>query len=146
MSDRRLVIRASHIVAYQDSGHRYRRDGVIVIEGNTIAHVVGRFAGEADEIVDATDKSVTPGLISYHAHFAGSPHDKSFIEDVGPRNFDMSRLFEMLPTRAAAQDEESTRACIDFSMAELVKTGCTTVVDLGGCNDYTVQCVGARSD
>jgi hypothetical protein len=30
--------------------------------------------------------------------------DKSFIEDVGPRNFYLSGLFEMLPTRSAAQD------------------------------------------
>jgi 5-methylthioadenosine/S-adenosylhomocysteine deaminase len=143
MPGRRIIIRASHIVAYQDGGHRYLQDGVIVIEGNTIAHVGRQFAGEADEIIDATHKIVTPGLISCHAHLAGSPLDKSFIEDVGPRNFYMSGLFEMLPTRAAAQDEESTRACIDFSMAELLKTGCTTVVELGGCHDYTVQRAGA---
>ena len=111
MPDRRLVIRASHIVAYQDGGHRYLRDGVIVIEGNTIAHVGRQYTGEADEIIDASRKLVTPGLISCHAHLAGSPLDKSFIEDVGPRNFYMSGLFEMLPTRAAAQDADSTQAC-----------------------------------
>jgi 5-methylthioadenosine/S-adenosylhomocysteine deaminase len=143
MMGRRLVVRASHIIAYQDGGHRYLQDGVIVIEGNTITQVGRQFAGEADEIIDASHKIVTPGLISCHAHLAGSPLDKSFIEDVGPRNFYMSGLFEMLPTRAAAQDEESTRACIDFSMAELIKTGCTTVVELGGFSDYTVQRAGA---
>jgi 5-methylthioadenosine/S-adenosylhomocysteine deaminase len=143
MPGRRIVIRASHIVAYQDGGHRYLRDGAIVIEGNTISQVARQFAGDADEIIDATHKIVTPGLISCHAHLAGSPLDKSFIEDVGPRNFYLSGLFEMLPTRAAAQDEESTRACIDFSMAELLKTGCTTVAELGGCSDYTVERAGA---
>jgi 5-methylthioadenosine/S-adenosylhomocysteine deaminase len=81
-------------------------------------------------------------LISCHAHLAGSPLDKSFIEDVGPRNFYMSGLFEMLPTRAAAQDDAGTRACIDFSMAELLRTGCTTAVELGGCSDDTVQRAG----
>jgi cytosine/adenosine deaminase-related metal-dependent hydrolase len=143
MPSRRLVVRASHIVAYQDGGHRYLRDGVIVIEGNAITQVGRQFAGEVDEVIDATHKIVTPGLISCHAHLAGSPLDKSFIEDVGPRNFYMSGLFEMLPTRAAAQDEESTQACIDFSMAELIKSGCTTVVELGGFSDYTVQRAGA---
>jgi 5-methylthioadenosine/S-adenosylhomocysteine deaminase len=143
MPGRRLVVRASHIVAYQDGGHRYLRDGVIAIEGNTIAQVGGQFAGGADEVIDATHKIVTPGLISCHAHLAGSPLDKSFIEDLGPRNFYMSGLFEMLPTRAAAQDEDSTRACIDFSMAELLKTGCTTAVELGGFSDYTVDSAGA---
>ena len=143
MPGRRLVIQASHIVAYQDGGHRYLRDGVIVLEGNTIAHVGRQFTREADEVIDATHKIVTPGLISCHAHLAGSPLDKSFIEDVGPRNFYMSGLFEMLPTRAAAQDEDSIQACIDFSMAELLTTGCTTVVELGGFNEYTVERAGA---
>jgi 5-methylthioadenosine/S-adenosylhomocysteine deaminase len=142
MSSRRLMIRASQIVAYQDGGHRYLHDGVIVIEGNTVTHVGQQFVGEADEIIDATHKIVTPGLISWHAHLAGSPLDKSFIEDVGPRDFYLSGLFDMLPTRAEAQDEDSTRACIDFSMAELINTGCTTVVELGGFNDCTVQRAG----
>jgi hypothetical protein len=41
----RLVVRASPTVAYQYRGHCYLRDRVIVIEGNTIAHVRRRFAG-----------------------------------------------------------------------------------------------------
>lgn len=142
MPGRRIVIRASHIVAYQDGGHCYLDDGVIVIEGNTIAHVGRHFAGEAEEIIEATGKIVTPGLISCHAHLTGSPLDKSFIEDVGPRNFYMSGLFEMLPTRAAAQDEEATQACIDFSVAELITTGCTTAVELGGFSDDIVLRAG----
>ncbi|MBI3977946.1 MAG: amidohydrolase family protein [Chloroflexi bacterium] len=142
MPGRRTVVRASHIVAYQNGGHRSLRDGVVVVEGNTIVQVGRTFEGEADEIVDATNKIVTPGLISCHAHLAGSPLDKSFIEDVGPRNFYLSGLFEMLPARAAAQDEEATQACIDFSMAEILKTGCTTVCELGGFGDYAVQRAG----
>jgi 5-methylthioadenosine/S-adenosylhomocysteine deaminase len=31
MLGRRLVVRASHILAYQDGGHRYLRDGIIVV-------------------------------------------------------------------------------------------------------------------
>jgi hypothetical protein len=37
---------------------------------------------------------LTPGLISTHAHLAGSPLDKSFIEDRGRRQFYNSGLFE----------------------------------------------------
>jgi 5-methylthioadenosine/S-adenosylhomocysteine deaminase len=85
------MIRASHIVAYQDGDHRYLRNGVVVIEGNTVTYVGRQFVGEADEIIDATDKIVTPELISCHAHLAGSPLDKSFIEDVRPRNSYLSR-------------------------------------------------------
>jgi len=44
MAERRTVIRASHIVAYQDGGHRYLRDGVVVVEGSRIVDVGRRFA------------------------------------------------------------------------------------------------------
>jgi 5-methylthioadenosine/S-adenosylhomocysteine deaminase len=30
----RRIITASHLIAYQDGGHRHRRDGVILTEGN----------------------------------------------------------------------------------------------------------------
>jgi len=75
------------------------------------------------DIIDATDKIVTPGLISWHAYLDGSPHDNSFIEDVGPRNFYTSVLFEMLPARAAAHDDAGARVCIDFSIAEEDRDG-----------------------
>jgi imidazolonepropionase-like amidohydrolase len=61
MPSRRLAIRASHTVADQEGGHRYLRNGVIVIEGNTIAHVGRQFAGAVDETIDATHKIATPG-------------------------------------------------------------------------------------
>ena len=35
----RRRIDASHVIAYQDGGHRYLRDGVIGIDGNAIVHV-----------------------------------------------------------------------------------------------------------
>ena len=35
----RRRIDASHVIAYQDGGHRYLRDGVIVTDGNEIIHV-----------------------------------------------------------------------------------------------------------
>jgi len=79
---------------------------------------------------------LTPGLISTHAHIAGSPLDRSFIEDRGNPQFYMSGLFEMLPVRSAAQDEEGSRACVDFSMAEMLRGGCTTVMEMGGAGEY----------
>ena len=35
----RRRIDASHVIAYQDGGHRYLRDGVVVTDGNEIVHV-----------------------------------------------------------------------------------------------------------
>ena len=125
--ERRTLIRAGWIIAFDGRGHRLLRDGVVVVEGDRIVHVGPRFDGTVDETVDARDRVLTPGLITTHAHIGGSPLDRSFIEDRGSPQFWYSGLFEFLPVRGGAQDDEAGRACVDFSMAELLRGGVTTV-------------------
>src|SRR6185295_19483284 len=136
---KRTAIRAGYVIAFDGKGHRLLRDGVVVIEGDSILHVGPRFDGRVDETVDAPDRVLTPGLISTHAHISGSPLDRSFIEDCGNPQFWFSGLFEMLPVRSDAQDEEAGRACVDFSMAELLRGGVTTVMEIGGLGEYVVE-------
>ena len=76
---RRLAIKAPYVLAHDGRGHRLLRDGVVVLEGDRVLAVGPRFEGRVDETVDAVDRIVTPGLISTHAHMAGSPLDRSFI-------------------------------------------------------------------
>jgi 5-methylthioadenosine/S-adenosylhomocysteine deaminase len=45
----------------------------------------------------------------------------------------------MLPVRGGAQDDEAGRACVDFSMAELLRGGVTTCMEIGGLGDYVVE-------
>src|SRR3989442_1132729 len=140
---RRTAIRAGWIVAFDGRGHRLLRNGVVVVEGDRIVHV-GRTLESVrpetmDETVDARDRVLTPGLITTHAHLAGSPLDRSFIEDRGSPQFWYSGLFEMLPVRSDAQDEEAGRACVDFSMAELLRGGVTTCLEIGGLGDYVSE-------
>ena len=104
-----------------------------------ILYVGPRFDGRVDETVEAPDRIVTPGFISTHAHISGSPLDRSFIEDRGNPQFWYSGLFEMLPVRSEAQDEEGGRACVDFSMAELLRGGVTTVMEIGTLGEYVVE-------
>ena len=127
----RTRINAAHIIATQNNEHRHLRDGVVVYEGDRIVHVGKSFDGEADQTIDLPHGVVTPGFINTHAHLAGSPLDKSFIEDVGPRQFYGSGLFEYLPVRGGAQDAEADVACLAFSMAELLRTGTTTIMEIG---------------
>jgi cytosine/adenosine deaminase-related metal-dependent hydrolase len=138
----RIAIRAGWIVAHDGRGHRLLRDGVVVVEGERIVHVGRTFEGTADETVDARDRVLTPGLITTHAHIAGSPLDRSFIEDRGSPQFWYSGLFEMLPVRGGAQDDEAGRACVDFSMAELLRGGVTTCMEIGGLGEYVVERAG----
>lgn len=138
---KRTRIDAAHIIAYDPEWeeHRYLRDGVIVVEGDSIIHVGRTFDGEVDETIDARGRIVTPGFVNVHAHLAGSPLDKSFLEDRGNRQFYLSGLFEYLPVRAVAQDEEGTRACFDYSMVELLRTGTTTVLEMGPLLEEAIE-------
>ncbi|HZQ36079.1 MAG TPA: chlorohydrolase family protein [Dehalococcoidia bacterium] len=141
-SAQRTAIRAGWIIAHDGRGHRLLRDGVVVFEGDTILHVGPRFDGRVDVAIDGADRVVTPGLISTHAHIAGSPLDRSFIEDVGNPQFYNSGLFEMLPVRGAAQDEGGTRACVEFSLVEMLRGGCTTVAEMGGAGEIVAEMAG----
>lgn len=138
MADR-IRIDARTIVAFQNGEHRILENGCIVIEGNEIIHVGKTFDGTVDQTIDATDRVITPGLINTHAHIAGSPLDKSFIEDRGNRQFSMSGLVEMLPARSQAMDMEAQEACVDYSMVELIRTGTTTIMEMGGIGDYVAE-------
>src|SRR5262249_29792643 len=141
-SPRRTAIRAGWIVAFDGRGHRLLRNGVVVVESGRIVHVGPRFDGDVDETVEARGRVGTPGLLSTRAHLAGSPLDRSFIEDRGNPQFWYSGLFEMLPVRGEAQDDEASRACVDFSMAELLRGGVTTVLEIGGQGEYVVGRAG----
>lgn len=135
----RRAIRAAHIIAFQNGGHRHLRDGVVVWDGNEIVYVGKSFDGEVAETIDATDKIVTPGFVNTHAHLADSPLDKSFVEDRGPRQFYLSGLFEFLPARDRVTTPEAERACAAFSMAELIRTGTTTVMEIGSVGEVVVE-------
>lgn len=135
----RRRIDASHIIAFQDGGHRYLREGSILLEGNTIQAVGPRSSEPVDEVIDAGGMLVTPGFINTHAHLYESPLDKSFVEDKGRRQFYYSGLFEYLPVRSAAMDDEGAHACLAYSMAELLRTGTTTVMEIGSYGDEAVR-------
>jgi 5-methylthioadenosine/S-adenosylhomocysteine deaminase len=135
----RTRIDAGTIVAFQQDGHRILRDGCIVLEGNRIEAVAPSYDGPVDEVIDARDRLVTPGYINTHVHLAESPLDKSFLEDNGRRQFSMTGLAEMLPIRSAAIDAEGARASVAYSMAELIRTGTTTFMEIGVNGDDVVE-------
>jgi len=136
------AIQASHIIAYDGEQHRHLQNGVVVYEGNAITHVGQTYDGPIDTTIDATGKVVTPGFINTHAHLAGSPLDKSFIEDRGNPQFYMSGLFEFLPARGGAMTSDDARACVDFSLVELLRSGTTTILEMGGQSDYVAAQAG----
>lgn len=145
---KRTQFNAKLIVGYQDGEHRLLQDGSIVVEGNQIVYVGKGFDGTVDEVINVDDRVITPGFINTHTHLAGSPLDKSFIEDIGSRQFYLSGLPTMLAARAGAMGRAEREACVDYSMAELIRTGTTTVMEMGPIGDYVadaVERVGLRA-
>ena len=132
-------IHAGIIVAFQDGEHKILQDGVLVLEGENIVHIGSSWDGHVDITIDATNEVITPGFITTHLHAAESPLDKSWIEDVGNRQFSYSGLSEMLPARSGAIPAGAANTCAQFSVIELLKTGTTTIMEQGGAPDAVLD-------
>jgi 5-methylthioadenosine/S-adenosylhomocysteine deaminase len=139
----KTLYRAGWIVAFQEGEHRILRDGCVVVEDDRITHVGATYPEPVDRYVDVPDRIITPGLINTHAHLDESPIDKSVQEDVGNRQFWLTGLIEILPTEMAGLDEEGARACLDYSLVELARTGTTTVLQMGGLEEYAADAIEA---
>jgi len=125
------LIKASYIIAFDGLKHGYLKDGELAYQNDSIIYVGKKYDGPVERTIDASGKVVSPGFISTHAHLFESPMDRSFIEDKGNPQFYMSGLYENLPTRGMAMDDEMRAACLKYSLAELLRSGTTTVVELG---------------
>jgi cytosine/adenosine deaminase-related metal-dependent hydrolase len=130
-------------VAFQGGEHRILRDGCVVVTDDRVAFVGPAYTEPVDRQVDLPDRIITPGLINTHAHLDESPIDKSVQEDVGNRQFWLTGLIEILPAEMAGLDEAGARACVDYSLIELARTGTTTVLQMGGISDYVADAIDA---
>lgn len=121
---------APWIIAYQDGEHRILRDGAVVVDGDRIVHVGAPGAVEVDR-TEHTESVIAPGFISLHAHMQESPVDKGIAEDIEKRQFWGTNLIEILPPRSQALTPEDARTCARVSIAEHLRTGTTTVMQMG---------------
>lgn len=135
----KTLIEGRFVVAFDGSEHRLIGNGVVVVEGSKIVHVGKSYTGTVDKRIDATNKVVIPGLINIHCH-ASSPLTKSLRGDVSNRQLYNSDLFDRFILMPTTSEEDLLSA--EFTYAELLRGGCTTIVDcgLGGWpNDQAVK-------
>ena len=137
---KRTAIRAGYVIAFDGKGHRLLRDGVVVIEGDSILHVGPRFDGRVDETVDVrriacSRRGSSPPTPTSAARRSTGPSSRTAaIRSSGSR--DSSRC---CPCGATRRTRRPGRACVDFSMAELLRGGVTTVMEIGTLGDYVVE-------
>ncbi len=126
-----IGIKAKWIIAFDGQENRLLRDGVVVIEGQRIEYVGKNYTGKVDRWIDAPTHVVTAGFICTHTHASSAPKDKSFIDDTGAPSLYMSSLGENLTALGKSINPEDYHVFAKYSMAELLRSGCTTMLEIG---------------
>lgn len=129
---------ADWVVGFDGSGHRYLRNADVVFSGDTITYVGKRYTGAADTVVDGSGKLVHPGLINTHGHASMEALKKGLLEDRGSSKLGMSGLFEY-PLRAHSR--EDVHVALRVGLTEMLKSGCTTVLEEGSHDLESVDVV-----
>ncbi len=140
------LYRARYVLAFVDGSHRLLRDGEVAVQGEVIEHVGkrGSFPRDADLVVDLGHSLIAPGLVNVHCHTPGAPFGKSVFEDAGSPGFFMTGLYDYGHIPQAT--EEEGRTVVQYSLIELLKSGCTTVAEVGGARHMDLfEEVGIRA-
>ena len=122
-----LLIKNAHLLVTMDAERREVRDGAVFVRGPVI-EAVGASAElpqTADEVIDARDQVVIPGLVNTHHHMV-----QTLTRVIGPAQD--CELFEWLRTLYpiwACLTPEMIRVSTQTAMAELLLSGCTTSSD-----------------
>ena len=136
-----LIKNTAHVVGFKNGGHYLLKNGQVVYKGNEIIYVGKHYDGPVDRVIDAKGGLVIPGFVNCHVHLGTSPIDKGFSEDCGSPNFHMLTLYEHLrPFKIPYADNVTA---LDFSLAEIIPKGSTTIYELGPATDEMVEMIGA---
>lgn len=132
----RTAIENGTILAWDGERHRPLESGVVVFEGNEIVFVGERYDGESDAVIDAGGRLVIPGFVNAHLHLTDTPFTKGYQEDVASPSGASAyqnyvALYKMLPGVRKASDPEAQYAAVECALAELARSGSTTIVELG---------------
>jgi len=120
-----LLIRHARLLATMDAGRREIADGAVFVRDHAI-EAVGATAdlpSHADEIIDAHDQVVIPGLVNTHHHMYQTL-TRALVQD----NELFGWLQGLYPIWANLTPE-MVRVSAQTAMAELLLSGCTTSSD-----------------
>ena len=131
------LVAGGTVVLFQEGEHRLLRDGQVVCEDGEIAFVGRGYDGPADDVIDATDRLVIPGLIDTHCH-AGSQAGERMIADVGDPQFFQAGFLNYWAVPKGKEGPvglEEPRVGGAYTLAELIRGGTTTALELGSASE-----------
>lgn len=135
------LIEGSHVVTMNER-REVITDGAVAVRGRDIV-AVGKATDlrarfDAREHVGGREFVVTPGMVNTHLHITGEPLTRGFVPDDTP--FEENVFQWLVPLYSVYTDEEE-RLSGQLAAAELLKSGCTSVLEAG-----TVRAVDAVVD
>ncbi|RFO97682.1 8-oxoguanine deaminase [Rhodoferax lacus] len=125
-----LLIHNAHTIATQDNARSELRDASIYIRDNTIAYIgssedLPAQALQADQVIDARQHLVTPGLVNTHHHMYQSL--TRAIPSV--QNAELFGWLRGLYPIWSGLTPDMVHVSTQVAMAELLLSGCTTSSD-----------------
>jgi cytosine/adenosine deaminase-related metal-dependent hydrolase len=122
-----LLLRHAHTLVTMDSGRREIADGAVFARGGVIEAVgcTQDLPQTADEVIDARDRVVLPGLVNTHHHMF-----QTLTRAVRPaQDSELFAWLHALYPLWARLTPEMLHASTQLAMAELLLSGCTTTSD-----------------
>lgn len=132
----RTIIRGGDIVVWRNGSHAILPGGSVVIDDDRITEVARGDAGRADVEFDARGRLVAPGFVNCHVH-AGIDTQVLMTDKGAPGYYNSGMIVAAASaeTRANAGPsltDDERRAAGLYPIVELLKSGVTTFVDIGG--------------
>ena len=124
-----IIKNADWIVAWnkERQQHEYLQNVDLVFKDNEITYIGNQFLGEYDHKVEGKGLCIMPGMINLHAHTFGQGVEKGFVEDAGSGRAGELDWYSNTMALFAAPPHWPT--CMEFGLAELLKSGVTTVAE-----------------
>ena len=120
--------------------HYFRNDVDVAFDGNRIVHVDPAYAGPVDREIDGAGFCVMPGMVNVHTHLQSESIGRGLIEELGNQALYQTGILDEksvfvtsgLTEQAGGIEAQlrSNKASTQNAIAELLKSGCTTVTDL----------------
>jgi cytosine/adenosine deaminase-related metal-dependent hydrolase len=117
-----FVIEADWVLAFERDRMKLIRNGSVRVRGDRVEEVSEGPIRSSAPRIRARGQILVPGFISAHTHISGGTPTRGVIEE--------GRSFMRPFALATELDDEATDDLTAYNLAELIRSGCTTQLDM----------------
>jgi len=119
-----ILIKDGYVITMNENSDNIHAD--ILIDDNKIKKIEANIASdEADEVINAKDKIVIPGLIQTHVHLC-----QTLFRNVA-NDLELMDWLNIIMPLESCHDEETAYISAKLAIAEMLRFGTTTINDMG---------------